>query len=515
MPPQRRASSTGQKNKSAGDAKRQKPNANAKSALASRERKRHANLVGDERPELRRKDPKRRKEQPVLQNRVPTQLLDVYVFGTNCYGELGLGDLTKKSEIVRPVLNQKLAADSVGVVHLTVGGVHSAALTHDNRILTWGVNDEGTLGRDTKQEKEEETERDGANNVKGETESGQESDDDDITLNMNEATPQPVNPSLFPKGTVFAQLAASDSATFALTTKGLVYGWGTFRGANGGIGFGPENKKEQRTPVQIPILSDVVKIVAGAQHILALTSNGTVFSWGCDEQHQLGRRRASRRHQSHPLVPDQCALPSGIEDIGVGSYHSFAVHRSGAVYAWGSNNFGQTAVPMSAGHHDATVAFPTEVRAFRKYGKVVKICGGKDHSIAITALGRCLTWGRIDNKALGMGAEEMPLSDIIYDEYSRPRILKQPHMLSGISDRIVFATTASDHSFVITEAGKAYSWGFNVQSQAGHPGLDEVEKPTLLQSKYVDGNKLVSAAAGGQFSIVMGKHLAKTTSSHS
>ncbi|RAQ41190.1 pheromone response protein [Aspergillus flavus] len=513
MPPQRRAGSTGQKNKSSGGAKKQKPN--AKSALASLERKRNVDVVQDERPEPLRKEPKRRKEQPLLQNHVPTQLLDVYVFGTNCYGELGLGDLTKKSELVRPVLNQKLAADSVGVVHVTVGGVHSAALTHDNRILTWGVNDESTLGRDTKQEKKKgETGQDGANNVNGETESEQESDADDITLNLNEATPSPVNPSLFPKGTVFAQLAASDSATFALTTDGLVYGWGTFRGANGGIGFAPESKKEQRTPVQIPVLSDVVKLAAGAQHVLALTSNGTVFSWGCDEQHQLGRRRASRQHQSHPLVPDQCALPSGIEDIGVGSYHSFALHRSGAVYAWGSNNFGQTAVPTSAGHHDATVAFPTEVRGFRKYGKLVSICGGKDHSIAITALGRCLTWGRIDNKALGMGIEDMPLSNIIHDGYGRPRILKQPHMLNGITDRIIFATAASDHSFVITEAGKAYSWGFNVQSQAGQPGLDEVERPTLLQSKYVDGEKLVSAAAGGQFSIVTGKHLATTASSH-
>lgn len=152
---------------------------------------------------------------------MPTQLLDVYVFGTNCYGELGLGDLTKKSEILRPVLNQKLAADSVGIVHVAVGGVHSAALTHDNRILTWGVNDEGTLARDTS--------TDGANNISGEAESDKESDDDEITLNLKEATPLPVNPLFFRKGTIFSQLSASDSATFALTIDGLVYGWGTFR----------------------------------------------------------------------------------------------------------------------------------------------------------------------------------------------------------------------------------------------------------------------------------------------
>lgn len=152
------------------------------------------------------------------------------------------------------------------------------------------------------------------------------------------------------------------------------------------------------------------------------------------------------------------------------------------------------------------MAFPTEVRSFRKHARLVSIFGGKDHSIAITERGQCLIWGRIDNKALGIGLEDMPSSDIIYDEYSRPRILKQPNILNSINGQIISANAGTDHSFVITEAGKTYSWGFNAQSQAGQPGLDEVEKPTLLHSRYVEGKKLVSAAAGGQFSIVVGEH---------
>ena len=221
MPSKRHLSSAGQKR------------SNGTSAHASLGRKRKAEAVVIDKPaEPSTRSQKRQKgkasEHPPVQNNVPTQLLDVYVFGTNCYGELGLGDLTKKSEILRPVLNEKLAANSVGIVHVAVGGVHSAALTHDNRILTWGVNDEGTLARDTKQDKKE-ADTNGANNVNGEAESDDESDDDEITLNLKEATPLPVDPSLFPKGTVFAQLAASDSATFALTVDGLVYGWGTFR----------------------------------------------------------------------------------------------------------------------------------------------------------------------------------------------------------------------------------------------------------------------------------------------
>ena len=161
-------------------------------------------------------------------NHPPTQRLDVYVFGTNCYGELGLGDATKKSEIPGPVLNPKLSAETVGVVQLAIGGVHSAALTHDNKILTWGVNDEGTLGRDTKEERKDEN-ADGAKGEGKEGDSDSDSDDDEVDLNMKEATPTAVDSALFPEGTVFTQVIATDSATFALTQEGRVYGWGTFR----------------------------------------------------------------------------------------------------------------------------------------------------------------------------------------------------------------------------------------------------------------------------------------------
>ncbi|KAE8349230.1 regulator of chromosome condensation 1/beta-lactamase-inhibitor protein II [Aspergillus coremiiformis] len=442
-----------------------------------------------------------REPAPTL-NTAPTQRLDVYVFGTNCYGELGLGDATKKTEIPRPVLNPKLAADTVGVVDLAVGGVHSAALTYDNRILTWGVNDEGALGRDTTQDAEE-------IKMRSQSDSGSDSEDDEGNLNLKEATPLPVDPSHFPDRTIFTQLAATGSATFALTAEGLVYGWGTFRGNSGEMGFSPGSKQQQRIPTLISGLDHVVKLAAGSQHVLALTSKGTVFGWGCDDQHQLGRRRT--HHQtSHCLVPAECALPSGIINIGVGSYHSFAIHKSGTVYAWGSNNYGQTAILTGAGQSEAVVAYPTKVPSLKRTAKIVSIEGGKDHSLAVTHEGECLSWGRIDNKALGLDVKDMPSSHIVYDAYERPRILKAPTVVRNIDQAIVSVGIGTDHSFAITEDGRAYSWGFNVQNQAGQPGdVDEIVHPTLLSNKHVDGKKLVLAAAGGQFSLVAGEHTTK------
>ncbi|KAL4746976.1 hypothetical protein BDW72DRAFT_209944 [Aspergillus terricola var. indicus] len=443
---------------------------------------------------------KRQRALYLNQRTVPATRLDVYVFGTNCAGELGLGDATKKTEIPRPVLNPKLAADDVGVVHLAVGGMHSAALTHDNRILTWGVNDDGALGRDTKQNPDDVKMRnaDDEDSADGESEG-----EDEGNFNLKEATPLPVDAAYFPAGTVFTQLAATDSATFALTADGKVYGWGTFTNENGKKQFLPDSTKErQLTPVLIPSLENVVRLAAGAQHVLALISNGTVFSWGHNEQQQLGRQRRVHNGPIHSQTPAQCALPSGIVDIGAGLYHSFAVHKSGSVYAWGSNNFGQTAIFTSAGQSDAAVQYPTKVQALKQ---VRSVSGGKDHSLAITTDGQCLSWGRIDNKALGVDISAVPASNIIRDEHDRPRILKVPTAIGNIQDAIGLGI-GTDHSFVITKDGHAYSWGFNAMRQTGQPGDDDVARPTPLINKHVDGKRLVFADAGGQFSIVAGEH---------
>lgn len=121
----------------------------------------------------------------------------------------------------RPRLNPLLAADQVGVVQVAVGGMHCLALTHDNKILTWGVNDQGALGRDTAWE--------GGYKDIDDNKSDSDSDEDDPGLNPRESTPTSIPSTAFPSGTVIVEVAAGDSSSFALTDDGLVYGWGTFR----------------------------------------------------------------------------------------------------------------------------------------------------------------------------------------------------------------------------------------------------------------------------------------------
>jgi regulator of chromosome condensation len=162
------------------------------------------------------------KKGPII-NEVPTKVLDIYVCGDGENAELGLGSEKNSVNVKRPRLNARLAADNVGIVDIAVGGMHCLALSKDNKIYTWGVNDQGALGRDTEW-KAPEKEMDG---------SGSDSDSDGSNagenLNPKESVPTAIPSDTFPEGTVFVKVAAGDSSSWALTDDGHLYGWGTFR----------------------------------------------------------------------------------------------------------------------------------------------------------------------------------------------------------------------------------------------------------------------------------------------
>jgi regulator of chromosome condensation len=462
------------------------------------------------------KRPKTTKAKVVINER-PTQRLNVYVFGTGDNGELGLGSEKGQITVKRPRLNPFLAADTVGVVQMAVGGSHSAALTHDNKILTWGVNDEGALGRDVTWEAP-------TRDIDDEKSDGDSDDDSETGINPKEATPTAIDMSVFPDGTVFTQLVAGDSMTFALTDEGLVYGWGTFRvwlsfsppriwanllnflaqGNEGVIGFRGEKGEIVRIehrPVLVEGLKKITKLACGSNHVLALASNGAVYAWGSGQQHQLGRRTVERT-KHNALTPREFGLPKGTVDIGAGSYHSFAVNKNGKVYAWGLNSYGETGIQQGAGEDEAVVLHPTVIESLKGKGKITCITGGAHHSVAVTEAGHCLVWGRIDGCQSGLDISTLPEDHLIRDSKNNPRILAVPTRVPDLD--AVYAAAGSDHCIAISRDGKAYSWGFSQTYQTGQGQDDEVEIATHIDNTAVRGKKLVWAGAGGQFSAVAG-----------
>ncbi|KAI0382508.1 RCC1/BLIP-II [Hypomontagnella monticulosa] len=419
-------------------------------------------------------------------NEAPTEPMDIFVFGEGAGGELGLGSKEVNDqqpyEVMRPRLNPLLSSKDVGVVQMSCGGLHGVAITKDNKILTWGVNDHGALGRDT--------------NV--------EEDDDDL-LNPAESTPGPIDTSGLDPDIKWAQVVGLDNASFALTEDGKVYGWGTFRGREGVTGFRAITKPAeiQKTICLIPELKNIVQLAAGTNHILALDNKGKVYAWGCGEQGQIGRVVPAYRPES-ALKPEGIGrLPKrGAKAVKVacGSYHSFIIDQQGRVFAWGLNNLGELAIPDQAGENDAHETRPRFVEALSQY-KIVDIIGGQHHSLAVTDDGKLLAWGRIDGHQVGLAADTFTEENTIFDEHGRPRILIQPTVVPNIPP-VVAVTAGGDHSLVLTAEGKAYSWGFSSSGRTGLGTEDDVEIPTLINSKSVRDRELIFADAGGPFSVL-------------
>lgn len=150
-------------------------------------------------------------------NSAPNEVLELFVFGSGECGELGLGPSV--TEALKPRMNAFFDLDEPSafhVVQLDCGGMHTIALTNKNRIVTWGVNDNGALGRDTHW--------DGVQRDINEDSGGEEEGD----LNPYESTPTALPENYFRSDTKFVQVVAGDSCSFALTDQGLVYGWGAF-----------------------------------------------------------------------------------------------------------------------------------------------------------------------------------------------------------------------------------------------------------------------------------------------
>ncbi|KAK7204161.1 Srm1 protein [Myxozyma melibiosi] len=418
--------------------------------------------------------------------------LNVYVFGTGSMAELGLGPEAKTKEVKRPRLNPFLPIDSVSIVDFAVGGAHVLALDKDGKIWSWGCNDHGTLGRNTSQG-EEGLLRDM---------DAEDDDDDDGDLNPLESTPAKVTG--LPDDLVFVQVAASDSLSLALTSEGRVWAWGTFRHNEGILGFN-EDVMFQREPVQVRIEFPVSQIAAGKDHVMALTTNGKVYTWGNGQQFQLGHRVLDR-YQKQALQPREIGIRN-IKYIGSGEFHSFAIDTQGRVLAWGLNQFGQCGIPSEgAGEDGAVVTEPTYINAFD--GKnIISITAGEHHSVALSAENDMYTFGRIDSSEIGIEKDELP-DTAVKDDSGRPRFLPVPTKvaLENEDGKVKYIACGSHHNIALASSdGSAWTWGFGETYQCGQgPAGEDVEIPTKIENTATQGVNMLLAGAGGQFSVIGG-----------
>ena len=208
-------------------------------------------------------------------------------------------------------------------------------------------------------------------------------------------------------------IAGGWAHTIALKYDGTVWTFGY--NTDGQLGDG--TNIDSNTPVQVVgpggvgNLTDIIAIACGYGHTIALKSDGTVWTFGRNDDGELGNGTNTNRN-----TPVQVVGPGGVgnlEDIiaiaaGGGFHlpfswgeHTIALKSDGTVWTFGYNGYGELGDGTNTNRNR-----PVQVLGEGGVGyltDVIDIAGGGYHTIALKFDGTVWAWGRNSYGQLGDG----------------------------------------------------------------------------------------------------------------
>lgn len=291
----------------------------------------------------------------------------VWSWGWNGTGVLGDGTyFNSRSTPVQVIeLGSAIALDSI--VTVSSGPEHALALNQDGSVWAWGRDYSGAVGQGTAGPYFL-----GAQQVKA------------------------------PSGIGFLQdiiaVAAGDNFSVGLRSDGTVWTWGS--NEFGTLGDG--TALNSALPVQVKdttglfFLSDIVAIDAGKDHVMALSSTGTVFVWGSNEFGQLSSSFSGRALNRPLAVKDMAPMA----EIYAGGYASAVINPDNELQMWGINQYG------NLGNDDQTLTIYTPRPAVSVDGKaklnnVKQLSTGYTNQYALLNNGQVVKWGNNVSNELG------------------------------------------------------------------------------------------------------------------
>jgi alpha-tubulin suppressor-like RCC1 family protein len=317
---------------------------------------------------------------------------ELYAWGSNNSGRLGLNDTTNRSSPVQ-----------VGALtdwaQVATGGYHTACVKTNGTLFTWGLNNNGQLGLND------------ATNRSSPVQVGALTNWAQVSAGLFSTACVKTNGTLFTWGSNFyGQLGLNDTAvrsspvqvgaltnwaqvsvghthTACITTAGTLFTWG--RNTSGALGL--NDTTDCSSPVQVGALTNWAQVSAGRINTGCVTAAGTLFTWGSNNNGQLGLNDATNRSS-----PVQVGALTNWAQVSIGrNYSAGCVTAAGTLFTWGRNNYGQL------GLNDTTNrSSPVQVGALTNWAQLS--VGGRGH-IACAKTDRTLfTWGHNNYGQLGL-----------------------------------------------------------------------------------------------------------------
>ncbi|MEO5842455.1 MAG: RCC1 repeat-containing protein, partial [Acidimicrobiales bacterium] len=268
---------------------------------------------------------------------------------------------------------------------------------------------------------------------------------------------------------VAEQVVAGDQHVCALTSDGSAYCWGY----NGMGQLGDGTTTDRKVPTPVSGTTKFTRLAAGRYFTCGLTSAGATWCWGDNSSGQLGNGAtgggsASANKSAPGLVVGGVALQS----IVTGQNHVCGLNAAGAAYCWGSYPSGQLGNALGANQTEpgkSAVALALKTLAL----------GGDNHTCGLAIPdGTPWCWGNNTFGQLGDGKKSNAGQN-------------QPSTVTG---GLKFTALALGRTYTcgLVADGSAYCWGSNTQGQLGDGTVDE----RLAPVKAAPALKFASLTAG-------------------
>ncbi|XP_016288852.2 X-linked retinitis pigmentosa GTPase regulator isoform X5 [Monodelphis domestica] len=277
----------------------------------------------------------------------------LYMFGSNNWGQLGLGS---KTTVNKPTCVKALKPEKVKIA--ACGRNHTLVYTEEGKVYAAGGNSEGQLGL-------------------GDTE--------------ERTTFQLV--SFFTAQHKIKQLSAGSNTSAALTEDGVLFMWGD--NSEGQIGLAEE--ANVCVPSEVTIGKPISWISCGYYHSAFVTTEGELYTFGEPENGKLGL--SPEQLKNHRIPQLVLGIPGKVNQVACGGGHTVALTEE-EVYTFGLGQFGQ----LGLGTFIFETSEPKVVKHLQNQ-KIQYIACGENHTALISDTGHMYTFGDGRHGKLGLGQE--------------------------------------------------------------------------------------------------------------
>ncbi|EGF76941.1 hypothetical protein BATDEDRAFT_36131 [Batrachochytrium dendrobatidis JAM81] len=249
-----------------------------------------------------------------------------------------------------------------------------------------------------------------------------------------------------------------------------------------GLGDDPDNMSREK-PAMLRYFNgkNIIGVFAGGLHNMALTIDGKLYSWGCNDQKALGRNG----EETEPGLV-QGLDKEFIVSVTCGDSVTAALTREGRVYAWGTFRDNTGIFGFAPGIKEQALPY-----LMPDLKGIVQINAGTNHLVAVARDGKIYTWGVGEQGQLGRKVIARHVVDASLTP--RPINFRGGHYLSS---RFARAYCGGYNTFLVHEKNVLFSFGLNNHGQLGLGDTESHDHPEAI--KEIDPDHGIADVAGGE-----------------